>query len=69
MFIASTPSNADLPFSGALAACAEIPLNVNLPDLLELLDCASAENSVEPDDAATPLLDVVQCFGRFLYSL
>lgn len=33
------------------------------------LDCASAENSVELDDAATPLLGVVQCFGRFLYSL
>ena len=33
------------------------------------LDCVSAENSVELDDAAAPLLGVVQCFGRFLCSL
>ena len=33
MFIDSTPSRADLPLSGDPAACAEIPLKVNLADL------------------------------------
>jgi hypothetical protein len=31
----STPSRADLPFSGALAAWAEIPSKLNLADLFE----------------------------------
>ena len=35
-FIASTPSKAERPSSGAPAAWAEIPLNLNFPDLLEL---------------------------------
>jgi hypothetical protein len=35
MFIDSTPSRADLPLSGDPAACAEIPLKVNLADLFE----------------------------------
>ena len=35
MFIDSTPSSADRPCSGAAAACADMPSNVNRADLLE----------------------------------
>jgi hypothetical protein len=42
MFIASTPSNADLPLSGDPAAWAEIPENLNFADLFEFDDSAFA---------------------------
>ena len=38
MFMASTPSSAERPLWGALAAWADIPLKVNFPDIFELVD-------------------------------